>query len=537
MVQRTQNSKDKNKTVKLTIEKLFESEKNSKFIDNMIRLLNEDPMAGTLPDPMAGTLPDPMAGTNTPNTGGGNSGGGNSGGGNSGGGNSGGGNGNSTVGQTNDKVAGTNAGFPPCAVNIPGGKLNSNNQWVATVNNVVWTLTKDFKYTNSSGESGTWACNADNTQLIPTPTTQGAGNTGGGDWTQGFPECVKSFKKLDSSQLFQTVGKDSQGIDVDIYFFKTPRQGGQFLAVSRPVGVSGDAQNVNLLYNCNNGLKITDMYGQPYTVGAAGQNSGQPNLTPEQNNSYTEANDWNKYLGIKIFNTNYKLNTVDLESASEVVISYMSEKYRSASFGYYAKLLNSLVSFYTSMGNNYSNDLTFVKGQLSDIKDEASGARNSQPAEAGQPIWNSMTNPVQSSMDAYTPTTYTLEPFTVQFKLYRLTGQLMNTSALGNVDDQLKKYLGNNTIGEEFCRTTMDQMLSMIQYQDRGFLKRRAKTVTSNESFSSGNLQAIKQVIANCARQGILRDKNEISALSDEGLDPKFKVKFSSTKSTDQPKG
>jgi hypothetical protein len=51
------------------------------------------------------------------------------------------------------------------------------------------------------------------------------------------------------------------------------------------------------------------------------------------------------------------------------------------------------------------------------------------------------------------------------------------------------------------------------------------------------NLQAIKQVIANCARQGILRDKNEISALSDEGLDPKFKVKFSATKSTDQPKG
>jgi hypothetical protein len=189
------------------------------------------------------------------------------------------------------------------------------------------------------------------------------------------------------------------------------------------------------------------------------------------------------------------------------------------------------------MGNNYSADLTFIKGQLSDIKTEASGAKNSQPAEAGQPIWNSMTNPVQSSMDAYTPTTYTLEPFTVQFKLYRLTGQLMNTNALGNVDDQLKKYLGNNTIGEEFCRTTMDQMLSMIQYQDRGFLKRRAKTVTSNESFNSGNLQAIKQVIANCARQGILRDKNEISALSDEGLDPKFKVKFSSTKSTDQPKG
>ena len=540
MVQRTTNSKDKSKTVKLTIEKLFESEKNSKFIDNMVRLLNEDPMAGTLPDPMAGTipdpmagtLPDPMAGTNTPNSGGGNSGGGNSGGGNSGG-----GNGNSTVGQTNDKVAGTNAGFPPCAVNIPGGKLNSNNQWVATVNNVVWTLTKDFKYTNSSGESGTWACNADNTQVIPTPTTQGAGNTGGGDWTQGFPDCVKTFTKLDSSQLFQTVGKDSKGIDVDIYFFKTPRQGGQFLAVSRPVGVSGNAQNVNLLYDCTNGLKITDIYGQPYTVSTPGQKSGQSNLTAEQNKFYGQVNYWNKGLGLQLFQQNYELNTVDLNAGGEVVMGYITSKYRSTYFGYYSKLLTSLINFYTSMGDNFSNDLTFVTSQFADIKSVVNKATNEQPKQAGQLIWNPMTNPLQNEMDGYTPTTYTQKPFTVPFIMYRLTGQLMNANALGNVDTQLKEYLGNNTIGEEFCRTTMDQMLDMIQYQNKGFLRRRAKTVTSNESYNSENLQAIKQVIANCARKGILRDKNEISALSDEGLEPKFKIKFSATKSTDQPKG
>jgi len=45
----------------------------------------------------------------------------------------------------------------------------------------------------------------------------------------------------------------------------------------------------------------------------------------------------------------------------------------------------------------------------------------------------------------------------------------------------------------------------------------------------------MKQVVANCARKRIITDRNQISALSDEGLEDRYKVSFASMKSMDQP--
>jgi hypothetical protein len=522
MVRHTQN----NKNIRKVIERILESETDLKIVNNMSRILLEDPLQGLQTDPLQGLQTDPLQGLNGNNQNRNQ-------------------NRNQNQNQNNSNVtnrsnieAGTAEGFPKCILNITNqsGSLNTQKQWVVNANSVTYTFSKDGKFTTSDNSSGTWSCNGDNDVRVTYGGTNTNQQTSGGDWATGFPNCVTSFERIEGYGMFHTVGKDNRGVEVDIYFTKTPRQGGNYLAVSRPVGVKGDNGKVNLLYNCNNGLTITDNNGVSYTVGPVGMGGNQAsNLTPDQSETYDMVKETNDYLGLKIILGNYRLNTVELTQATEAIISGINSKYRGNGFGYYATFLENLIDFYTSMGEKYQRYVTVVNDNFTQLKSAITTATNELAKTSNQSNWNPLTNPPQQDIMNYTEVKFDKAPFTVPFTAYVIKGQNMTTAATTNIDKNLSAYMSGNTLTAEFCKTTISKLLDCIQYQETGLFKKKAESVTSCEAFEIGELKAMKQVVANCARKRIITDRNQISALSDEGLEDRYKVSFASMKSMDQP--
>jgi hypothetical protein len=442
-------------------------------------------------------------------------------------------NNNSSISTQTTFDAAIAAGFPKC-VAIQKGTLNNQKEMVVNYQSVTYTFKTDGTYKRSDNTSGTWKCNGDTDVTITESGGSNNNQQSGGDWMTGFPECVKSFKQ--SNPYLYTNGKDNKGVEVEIFFTKVARQGGNYAAISRPIGSRDASEQVKLSYNCNNGLKITDIYGLEYTVGPVGMsNTQQSNLTPEQSETYNMVTETNNYLGLKVIMGNYRLNTVELTQATEAVISGINSKYRSNGFGYYATFLENLIEFYSSMGEKYQRYVTTLNENFTQVKGAMTNATNALAQTSNQSNWNPLTNPPQKDIMNYTEVKFDKAPFTTPFTAYVLKGQNMTTNATANIDANLSKYMEGNKLTAEFCKTTISKLLDCIQYQETGLFKKKAESVTSCEAFEIDELKAMKQVVANCTRKRIITDRNQISALSDEGLEDRYKVSFASMKSMDQP--
>jgi hypothetical protein len=529
-------NKNKNTNIKSIINKIFESE-NPNNINKMISILSESPFGGS---ENSGTNPfggsensgtNPFGGSETNNGGGQNNNQNNN---NQNNNNQ--NNNNSTISNQTTFDAAIAAGFPKCIAVLSNlnGTLNNQKEMVVNYQSVTYTFKTDGTYKRSDNTSGTWKCNGDKDVTVIESGGSNNNQQSGGDWMTGFPECVKSFKQ--SNPYLYTNGKDNKGVEVEIFFTKVARQGGNYAAISRPIGSRDASEQVKLSYNCNNGLKITDIYGLEYTVGPVGMsNTQQSNLTSEQSETYNMVTETNNFLGLKVIMGNYRLNTVELTQATEAVISGINSKYRSNGFGYYATFLENLIEFYSSMGEKYQRYVTTLNENFTQVKGAMTNATNELAQTSNQSNWNPLTNPPQKDIMNYTEVKFDKAPFTTPFTAYVLKGQNMTKNATANIDANLSKYMEGNKLTAEFCKTTISKLLDCIQYQETGLFKKKAESVTSCEAFEIGELKAMKQVVANCARKRIITDRNQISALSDEGLEDRYKVSFASMKSMDQP--
>jgi hypothetical protein len=431
------------------------------------------------------------------------------------------GNGNSGGNSGGNSTITTN--FPQCIKGL-GGQSKGSDTWEVTTGGITYIFKIDNTFTANNGVKGTWSCSGNNT--VQTASTV---NNVVQDWTTGFPDCVKNLTKRDDFKMY--IGTTNyNGRNYTVFYSNTARQNG-FAAYLRPEGVTENNQDISAAYYCDNGVpKVYD----PMT--STNAQSGTGNLNSEQKESYDLVMDYNKALGIKLFRSGNRLNSADLEAATGVVVEYINGKYRSIGFGYYAKLLESLEEFYTSMGDRYVNDLTFVKKQMESVTTAITSASNQQIKAAGLTEWNPTTRPSELNIGSYTKTNYTAAPFTIPFELYRLTGQMMSSASQTQIDTQLQNYMKANTLTKEYCERTLNEMLDCIQYDRGGFLKKKPTEVTSCEDFGQEIMQPKKQVVANCRRAGLLNNfGKELDALGDEGLDPRYKIRFAVRKSTEQP--
>lgn len=379
------------------------------------------------------------------------------------------------------------------------------------------------------------------------PSTTTATNTQTTESTN-FPPCVSGFAKSPQGFPYSLDIRDDAGTSYRAVFTARERQGGFF--AGQLFKDSQDTEGQPIRYRCEGTFVfIEDLNLKRYYIGAQKtqqstnqQSTGQQTQQAGTTNPYLDAvKAKNAVLGIKLFLDEKKL-TLDEDEIDEIAHELevlITNNHRGKIFKQFESLLRRLKSMYETMGESYKPTVDFLNDTLTDYQQYVTNANNSELAKKmGLTDWDVYANPGQMEMGSYG--IRKISSLDTQPPVYRLKGELMGKTK--DIDILLQQYQDLNKVDKQSCNRYLDDIMSSASEskfipEDQKKKLFKKKYATTGEGFAGEKLQALKQAVANCAKVGMLDNReDELKVITSSEVTDEFRVARYATNSIQQPK-